>query len=500
MKIISLQAENFKRLRAIEIKPTGPLVEITGRNRQGKSSVLDAIYAALGGKDAHPSQPVRTGEDKAMLRLDLGELVVTRRFTAAGGTSLIVEAQDGARYQSPQAVIDKLMGHIAFDPMEFSRAKPAVQMDMLRSLVKLDVDIDALDQANATDFDARTTINRDAKTARTQAEAITVPEGLPAQPVDVSALMDEMARAAERNTDIETRKGRRATVARDIADNRQKVINLEASLPLAMATIETARDHTVTDIDDQIRRLQERRDQVIATADADIAAARLECKEKVAAATAAADADQKRLDDAGPLPDPIDVAALRLQIDTATTTNAGIAKRTERATLEKKAADEEARSEALTKAMAERTEKKRAAIAAAKMPVDGLSFGEGEIMFDGVPFSQAAGSEQLRVSVAIAMAANPKLRVLRVKDGGLLDEDAMRLLSEMADAADYQVWIELVDSSGKIGIVMEDGAVAAAAQPADPGTETPPPAARRSRKPQGDKAAVAAAGAGSNLL
>ena len=49
MKIVSLEAENYKRLKAVEITPDGNMVVIGGRNAQGKSSVLDAIWAALGG-------------------------------------------------------------------------------------------------------------------------------------------------------------------------------------------------------------------------------------------------------------------------------------------------------------------------------------------------------------------------------------------------------------------------------------------------------------------
>jgi recombinational DNA repair ATPase RecF len=42
MKIVGLQAENFKRLRAISIHPNGdPLVRIVGKNAQGKTSALD---------------------------------------------------------------------------------------------------------------------------------------------------------------------------------------------------------------------------------------------------------------------------------------------------------------------------------------------------------------------------------------------------------------------------------------------------------------------------
>jgi hypothetical protein len=36
---------------------------------------------------------------------------------------------------------------------------------------------------------------------------------------------------------------------------------------------------------------------------------------------------------------------------------------------------------------------------------------------------------------------------------------SMKLLAKMAAAEDYQIWIERVDTSGKVGVVMEDGAV-----------------------------------------
>jgi len=39
----------------------------------------------------------------------------------------------------------------------------------------------------------------------------------------------------------------------------------------------------------------------------------------------------------------------------------------------------------------------------------------------------------------------------------------MKLLGKMADANDMPVWIERVDSSGKIGFVLEDGHLKSAA-------------------------------------
>ena len=79
MKIISLEAENYKRLKAIEITPDGNTVVIAGRNAQGKTSVLDAIWAALGGREGNKaSKPIREGAETAKVRVDLGDIVVTR--------------------------------------------------------------------------------------------------------------------------------------------------------------------------------------------------------------------------------------------------------------------------------------------------------------------------------------------------------------------------------------------------------------------------------------
>ena len=88
MKIVRLEAENVKRLVAVEIAPDGSLVVIGGKNGAGKSSTLDSIAMALGGKDLVPEKPLRDGAEKGHVEVDLGDLIVRRTFTAAGGGSL----------------------------------------------------------------------------------------------------------------------------------------------------------------------------------------------------------------------------------------------------------------------------------------------------------------------------------------------------------------------------------------------------------------------------
>ena len=80
-RIIELRAENFKRLKAVAIPLAPGLNEITGRNAQGKSSVLDVVLAALAGADGCPDDPIRHGASSGETYLDLGDLRVTRTWT-----------------------------------------------------------------------------------------------------------------------------------------------------------------------------------------------------------------------------------------------------------------------------------------------------------------------------------------------------------------------------------------------------------------------------------
>ncbi len=421
MKIIELQATAFKRLRAVDITPNGHMVEIKGRNAQGKSSILDAIEGIFASAGALPKRPVRDGAERAVLRASVGEgeaveYILTRRITAAGGTSLVIEAPSGARYPRPQEFVDRLIGAISFDPMEFARAKPKAQFEALRQIVKLDVDADALDGQNRRDFEARTDINREAGRLRGQAAGIMVPAGLPARPVDTAPLFAAIQEAGEYNRAID----------REAESRRRSEDLIAADL------------HTAEVIEREIAKLQD-----------EAAQKRKRAKEQ-----------RQALDASAALAEPTDTAALAESLRQAQATNGQIAEAGRRATLEAEAGALEKRSEGLTEAMAARTQAKAEALERAQFPVPGLAFGDGEILFQDVPFEQASQAEKIRVSVAVAIAANPKLRVLCVRDGSLLDADSMKLLSELVTASDYQCWIEVTDDAeDAVGIIIEDGVV-----------------------------------------
>jgi hypothetical protein len=141
--------------------------------------------------------------------------------------------------------------------------------------------------------------------------------------------------------------------------------------------------------------------------------------------------------------------------------------------------------EKLSRSIDENRKKASDVIAKAQYPVPGLGFNDGEVFYNGLPFTQASNAEQIKVSIAMGMIGNPKLRVMRIKDGSLLDSDSMAVVEDMAAKNDFQVFMEVVDESGKVGVYLQDGEIAAIdgeKQPAPPSkgktvaiTEAPAP-------------------------
>lgn len=428
-KIIKLEVENAMRVSAIEITPTGALVEITGRNAQGKSSLMSAIEWAIRGGVAIPEEPIRKGQKQAKVTLTLDDMVISRTLRRrADGTidngEVRVEAADGSRIRNAHQLLQSMLGKLTIDPIAFAKAKPSEQFEALKQFVP-GVNFAAIQTAHDKDYEARTEVNRTARTARAAAEQISVPDGTPKDPVDESGLVTQLEKAAEHNADIENRKVRRQAAAESVT----RLKGEQAALAKRAADLRKQAD----DLDNE-------------------AAA----KENEWLAL------QKKIDDAPALPEPIDTAEVKAAIDNARTANQHVASRKRRDDLLAEAARAEAESAAITAQMEAREAEKEKAIAASALPVPGIGFGKDKkgdpvVTLNGFPFGQASGAEQLRASLGIAMAASPKLRVILARDGNALDADSMAIVREMAQERGYQVWIETCRADDRPAFVIEDG-------------------------------------------
>ncbi len=471
MRILRFEADNIKRLSVVQITPQGSLITLTGKNKNGKSSVLDAIFYALGGAEHIPDEPLRRGADKGYVRLDLGDIIVERVFRKSGTTELTVrdgtKRKSGAKdaelpkWGSPQEMLDGLLGRMSFDPLAFMKKKPREQFDELSRIAKLSVDIDVLEAQNDSDFKKRTDINRDIKQLKARAEAVKAPDVRP-DPVDESALVTELQNAAGHNADIEKRRANRENAAVTVREKKSHADAILARKP----TLEAAAERDTAELESQIETLRKRIENRKRQLDSDLES---DLREHNALMSQAEELERK-LTIAEPLPELVDVATVRQRLDIAKGTNAEVALFDQRAKLLQELKESEAQADKLTQAMLDRDKQKADAIASAEMPIPGLSLDSGRVFFNGFPLDQASDAEQLRVSTAIGMAGNPEIRVMRIKEGGLLDDDGLKLLAELAEEKDWQMWLESVRSDDPMAIVMEDGMVRSADHPSEQGS------------------------------
>lgn len=411
MKIVKLTSENVLRLNAVEIEPSGNLVVIGGDNGEGKTSVLDSIMLVLAGRQAKHPEPLHRGAEKGKVTLNLGEFIATRTFTSGGGGTLTVTSADGAaKYTSPQKMLDALASQLSFDPLAWSNMDAAKQTAVLKKLVGLD--FTQLDQEWQLLYDERTQTNRELKQAEARLEGMgpTDPNA-PAEEVSAANLGEQIKAAMKMNQANDAQ--------RRVLDTRKSVLaEKQARLEsLRLAVIQAEAD---------VREVE----QAVVTQTAVVAG----------------------LVDA-------DVDSIQAEMTKIEDTNRRVRHNAARQALEAETNGYRVAATKLSSDLLGIAAQKALMLAEAKFPVEGLSFDDSGVTYNGIPFSQASSAEQLRVSVAMGIALNPNLRVLLIRDGSLLDQDNLKLVAQMAEEADMQVWLERVGHGPECSVIIEDGYV-----------------------------------------
>ncbi|MCK5547709.1 MAG: hypothetical protein KAI64_01755, partial [Thermoplasmata archaeon] len=335
------------------------------------------------------------GQETARVEVDLGDIVVERKFTAKGST-LTVKSKDGAKYSSSQALLDKMAGSLSFDPLDFCRATPKDQVATLIEITGLD--LESITQERAALYVQRTAVGRRRDAAKAKVDGMVFDEDAPGEEVTVGDLV------------------KRLSASKDLSAEKASVL---ACIDKQEADIARLQE----DLESNLKAL--RRDQKMFLS----------------------------------MPDPEDEGDIEEEIENAEKVNAIVrANKAHRDVSDDLRADSRLYDE--TTAVIEAIdERKREALSSCELPVEGLSFDEDGIFYGGVPFSQASQAEQLRVSVAMGLAANPDLNTMLIHDGSLLDEANLAMLSDMAEEADAQLWVERVGHGPEVSVLIEDGEV-----------------------------------------
>ena len=427
MKITTAIVRDFKRIREVTVSPDADrfLLLVGGNNAQGKSSLLDALTAAFGGKGALPAEAVRRGAERAeiVVELDGGRYRIARTVAPSGDSKLEVTGPDG-RIAKPQAWLDQLVAARFLDPLAFLSSSPKEQRKTLAALVGLD--LDGFERERKALYDERTATGRVLIAA--QAELGRLPAPTPRPP--------EARSQATIRADLDAIEAERLAMVEEQA--RRRMVR--------------AAHKDLTTQADRLRAEIERLQGQLATLEQ-----RIEVSQRALDLdTASAEPDPGKLD--ARCAELRKEAVLAEQLARWEATHEALAGR--RRAAEEQVARQAAERDRLTAALEAVDQRRAAALAAAEMPVPDLGVTDDGLTLAGIPFDQASQSERLRTALAIAMRLSPNIRDIWIRDGSLLDEDALAELHTQAMFADCRLWIERVGERDEGAIVIRDGRVA----------------------------------------
>ena len=92
---------------------------------------------------------------------------------------------------------------------------------------------------------------------------------------------------------------------------------------------------------------------------------------------------------------------------------------------------------------------KKEMIANAGIPVEGLSFDDEGLLLNDLPLDplQINTATIIRTGIQIQAAFDPRLRIIRIPDASLLDEETMKGIEEFMDQEGYQGFFERVGTT-----------------------------------------------------
>lgn len=154
--ITRISIRNFKKLTECELTPNGEITVFAGDSGQGKTSVLQAVRAALTGADP---EVISQGADQATVFLEFGDGSSIERVIRSTGEDGLMVSQDGRHLdkQQAKAFLRALAGQGVFDPVRWVQLgggdtagrteRRREQRDQLLRAIPMSLSIDEVVQA-----------------------------------------------------------------------------------------------------------------------------------------------------------------------------------------------------------------------------------------------------------------------------------------------------------------------------------------------------------------
>ena len=430
VKIMALEAENVKRIKAVALtpSPTG-LTIVGGNNNQGKTSVLDALAWALGGDRFRPDAAQRDGAvAPAHLKVRLSNGVVVER--KGKNASLTVTDPTGRR--SGQQLLNAFVEPLALDLPRFMEATDKEKADILLRIIGIGTELHTRDMEIKALYDKRTFTGQLAAQKKHFAEELISYPDAPEEPVSASDLIRQQQEILARNGENQRKR-----------NQLDKLIDEKNQL-----------NFTLRDLDEKIEDLKEEYEQTQAKftdLEKQIFQARKSAAQLQDESTAELEASIR------------DIEEINQKV---------------RANLEKSRAEDEAARYAsdydkLTEAITRKRADRMALLNGADLPLPELSVEDGALTYKGKHWRDMSGSDQLRVAAAIVRRLNPDCGFVLLDKLEQMDMTTLQEFSAWLEAEHLQAIATRVSTGSECQIIIEDGMVKDAETSLPPVTEKP---------------------------
>ncbi|MGG1878247.1 AAA family ATPase, partial [Paenibacillus cisolokensis] len=233
IKINKLEIENVKRVKAVKIEPTASgLTIVGGNNRQGKTSVLDAIAWGLGGNKYRPSQAEREGSAvPPYLHIVLSNgLIVERK-----GKNSDLKVIDPNGQKGGQQLLDSFVEELAIDLPKFMNATSKEKANILLRIIGVGNKLHELEVKEKELYNQRHTIGQIAdQKAKFAKEQPYYPDA-PKEPISASELIRQQQEILARNGENQRKRQRVAEIQAAHASQKREVERLKSLLDEAIA-------------------------------------------------------------------------------------------------------------------------------------------------------------------------------------------------------------------------------------------------------------------------
>lgn len=427
VKIAALQAENVKRIKAVQIEPapTG-LTIVGGNNNQGKTSVLDAIAWALGGEKYRPNAAAREGAvSPPHLRVALSNGIVVERKGKNG--SLTVTDPTGKR--AGQTLLNEFVEQLALDLPRFLNASDREKADTLLKIIGVGDQLAQMDRQIKAVYDKRTAIGQIAAQKKAYAEEMQEYPDAPAEPVSAMELIRRQQDILARNGENQRKRARLAQLEEKEAQLGRRVRELEQELEMAEHQLAAAQQ----DVQDARKSAAQLQDESTAEIEAALA----------------------------------DVEEINRKV---------------RANLDKARAREDADGMAaqyadLTTQLSQLRKDRTDLLNGADLPLPGLGVEDGCLTYNGRHWTDMSGSDQLRVATAIVRKLNPDCGFVLLDKLEQMDLRTLQEFGAWLQQEGLQAIATRVSTGGECQIIIEDGRVAGEQPVAEPVTSIGAPVA-----------------------